>query len=904
MSRQGFGFAGYGVVRVCSQPLDAVARLSSPEVARLCDELERLRRDWAERAPRVAEELTALVPALDDRDRRRTVLALRRRLHRALEVPEDEFTTPDAAVPGAAELRRLAARRTELTARLAAEYETALAGERKALAAAALDPALRAGAQLSADGLVRNMDRYAAAVADGTAHGKRERMTESTVLNLLTRSALKPSPFGRLVHTRPVLLEPTADIAASAATAGGADATGAGDGVPVSVCRLPRQLVSWVERCLAETPGLRPAAVVRRAPVVAASAEGAVFLVRGRDGSREPASRERFVRVPAGPVVTALLAFPADEAVPEREVRERCAAPPGTAPQAAAAELDALFEQGVLARDLGVGDQHPHPVARLAELLPEYTDHTDPGPADCVRGLAAAETAFATADVERREHLVARITGHVGDLAAHCGVDVPPVDTARTLVYEDAVVSRPRREEPARWRRHLPDLEPWHRMLPAFDDGAHVRAVVADVVRDRFGPGPHRLLTLFAALSSPKLQPLLTERLTDLSADVPRQLRGLQDTVFELAAGDGEAVVDPRRVARLAGQLPPWVPRWSRVSWNVQHHPSPDGELLVVNGGSIGFGRAVSRFLPAYEAAGDDGFGDLVTADIARHDDARAPLTDLSAVLGINANVHPPLLGSHLRYPCAAPGPWGGGTGISLEDCWVAHDEDSGRLLLRHGRDGHELRLVMLNFLLNELAPRFYQFLGFFGSGSLANLAWWDRVDQRRVARRPADRDTVRRYPRVRSGSLVLARRTWKVPARLLPDVAGRTGVGLVREVRRWREELGLPERVFHRGFTLPDPLVPVSAEERHSWARTLARFPTSAERKPTFLDFTSVTGLLAWQRALRRCEGDITFQECLPVPDLDHPQPLDGRAATGGPAGDGGPFTEEFIVETTEGAP
>ncbi|MCH0541429.1 lantibiotic dehydratase [Streptomyces sp. MUM 203J] len=891
MSEPEIGFAGYGVVRVCSQPVDVVTRLSSPKVAQLCDELRELRQNWQDQAPRTAEELTSLVPLLDDRDQRRSVLALRRRLHRALDVPADDLAAlhhPDRAadVPGAAELRALAARRDELTARLETEWEAALRAERQVLASAARDRTLRAGAQLSADGLLQNMERYATAVAEGTAHGKRDRMTESTVINLLTRSALKPSPFGRLVRTQPVLIR---DGAAT-----GAPAPAPASGPQVSVCRLPRQLVSWVERCLADHPTLRSAAVLRRAPVVAVSPAGVVFLVRGRDGTHEPAAKERFVRVPASPVVTELLALPADAPAYERDVRARCAAHTDADPDATRAELDSLIRKGVLARDLGVGDQCPHPIARLVELLPE---DAEAGLRECVTGMAATEAAFETAGIDRRQDLIARIRRHVTDFAERCGVTTPPIDTARTLVYEDTVVARPRTEDASRWQPHLPALAAWHRLIPVFDDGAHVRAIVAELVRTRFGPGPHRLLTLFAALSSPKLQPLLTQRLTDLSATVPSTLRHLQDTVFALARPDGypdgdpcgaaaETVIDPRRALEAAEHLPPWIPRWSRVSWNVQHHPSPGGGLLVVNGGSIGFGRAVSRFLPSYSAVGDQGFGRLVTEDIARDDLASAPLTDLSAVLGINANVHPPLLGRHLRYPCGTPQEWGGNTGVSLEDCWAEFDEPTGRLLLRQGKDGPPMRLVMLNFLLNELAPRCYQFLNFFSPGSLANIAWWDRVDQRRGAR-----DEVRRYPRVRSGSLVLARRTWKVPAHRLPETAGRRGVALLEEVRRWRESLGLPERVFYRGFTLPDPLVPVSEEEQRTWARTLARFPASAERKPTFLDFTSVTGVLAWQRALRRHHGDMTFHECLPTVRDD------------GTEGHGAPFTEEFIIETTEGA-
>ncbi|GAT69288.1 lanthionine biosynthesis protein [Planomonospora sphaerica] len=880
MSDPGIGIAGYGIARVCSQPVSVVTRLSAPKLARLCDELADLRCDWRDRAPQVADGLTAVVPLLGDRFQRREVLALRRRLHRAADVSAAEIDAvlhrPGMpAVPGAAELGALAALRDDLARRLEDEYGAALDAEQRVLASLVRDGSLRAGAQLSADGLLHNMDRYADAVAGGNARDKRARATESTLVNLVARSALKPSPFGRLVHTHPIVFE---------------DRSASGQAPPLpgstvahrSVCRLPRQLVNWVERCLADHPGLRSAAVLRRAPVAGSSDKGVVFLVRGRDGTHEPAARERLVRVPPAPAVAELLTLQADVPVPERELLARFAALPGESTRSARSRLDALIERGVLARDLGVGEQAAHPIARLTELLPP---DCEPRLRECATGLAAAESAFEKAGIDRRQELIARIQRHVTDLADLCGVPTPPIEAARTLIYEDTVVAAPRPQDGDRWRRHLPALSHWHRLLPIFDDGAHVRTIIADLVREAFGPGPHRLLSLFTALSSAKLQELIAQRLTDLSAPVPARLRDLQNSVFDLAdAGDGvESVVDPRRAAEIAEDLPPWIPRWPRVSWHVQHHTSAGEDLLVVNGGAIGFGRAISRFLPAYAAVGDQGFTELVKREISGGDLESAPLTDLSAVLGINANVHPPLLGAHLRYPCSTPEEWGGGRGISLEDCWAEVDAGSGRLLLRNGRDGHPMRFVPLNFLLNELAPRFYQFLGFFSLGGMANLAWWDRVDQRR-----GPSDGVRRYPRVRSGNLILARRTWKVPAQLLPDLTDRSGASSFREVRRWRDSLGLPERVFYRGFTLPDPLVPMSEEEQHTWTRTLARFPTSAERKPTFVDFTSVTSVRAWQRTLRRGQGHMTFQECLPTVD-DAPREHDDR------------FTQEFVIETTE---
>jgi hypothetical protein len=203
---------------------------------------------------------------------------------------------------------------------------------------------------------------------------------------------------------------------------------------------------------------------------------------------------------------------------------------------------------------------------------------------------------------------------------------------------------------------------------------------------------------------------------------------------------------------------------------------------------------------------------------------------------------------------------------------------DDGVLTLRRHRDGPPMRLVPLNFLLNELAPQLYRFLGFFGIGSLANFAWWDRVDQR-----CDHRDRVRRYPRIRLDSVVLARRTWKVPPSELAELDGLDGLPALRAVRRWQHHHGLPDLVFCRKFTVPDPLVPLDPAERARKTRTLTQFPSSAERKPVLLDFTSVTSVRAWLRGLRRTSEDITFQECLPAPGSDPDSA----------------YTREFVVET-----
>lgn len=857
--------AGHGVVRVCALPAAALTGLSSATLVGLVDELADLDALWRRVAPETAERLTDLVPTLADRGARAAVLRLRRRLHRADDVPAADI----AALAGMPALADIAARRAELRQRLAAEYPAAWHAEQRALAELAGLRQIRSSAQLSSDGLLHNLDRYAAGVLAGHRTDKRSRSTETTLVHLVTRSVLKPSPFGQLVHTRPVRF--------------GADGPAAADR-PVSVCRLPRQLVNWLERTLAGLPALREHVLLRRAPAIAASPDGVSFLVRGRDGGDTPAAVERIVRVARDAVVDVLLGIAADEPVEPVELLGRCAAADPDGRPGHDDAVATLLAAGVLAADLGVGEQEPDPCGALVRLLP---DDCPPAVRVHVTALRDIETAFGDATPEERTTLLAGLRAAIGRLAGECGVALPPLDAARTLVYEDVVIAKPLAQAAGWWAPHRAAMGVLHRILPVFDDDAHVRATVADVVTELFGPGPHRLLPLYAALSAAKAKSVLAARLVDITRPATTELRAAQDRILGVALGAAiggadEISVAPDQLLAHADTAPGWASRWDRVSMHVQPYVDADGaSRLMLNTSAIGYGRAMSRFHAGYSAAGSAGAADTerLRAELAAGDDPTDRLTDLSAVFGVNGNVHPALFGQYLCYPCGTPGGWPGRS-IPVEDCWAVMA--GGRPRILDGRSGPPLRLVPLNFLLNELAPQFYRFLNFFSSGGIANLALWDRVDQR-----GGGGGTVRAYPRVRLDGVVLARRTWKVPVAYLPSPDGPDGLAGFRETRAWQRDLGLPDLVFTRHYTLPDPLVAVDPVRREQRTRSLLHFPSSAARKPVLLDFTSVTSVLAWRRSLRRAEEDLTVQECLPLP---------GACQPGAPRGT---HTREFVLET-----
>jgi hypothetical protein len=501
------------------------------------DEADALNAQWHAESRRVAEALTLVVPRLTDRGQRGRTLDIRRLLHRGAELTDAHLAhlahlaaLPDTGgeLDGLPRLRALLINRTEVTRELAEAYEQARRAEQVVLAELGLRPEILMSAQLTGANVAQNIRRFARDVATGQAGDKRSRTTEATLVNLVSRSALKPSPFGQLVHTRPVLL--TDDTETDVA-----DPPAVSEPGPLrSVCRLPRQLVDWVERTLCRHPDSRHAVVLRRAPIVARTKGGVALLVRGRDGTDQPAGAERVVRAAEDDLLAVVLDLPADQPVSMSELRERCAERFDASSAALQAGVEELVTSGVLAWDLGVGEQEFAPMLQLTRLLPP---DGDPRLRGAVGRLSDIEAGFGTMGPEQREAALAEVRRCVAELAELCDAPLPPLEAARSLIYEDLVTTRPRAESRADWQRHLPALATLHDLVPLFDDDAHVRAIVADVVRQTFGPGPHRLLPLYSALSTPKMRALLMRRLRELSAPVPMELRRLQDAVLGQAVG-------------------------------------------------------------------------------------------------------------------------------------------------------------------------------------------------------------------------------------------------------------------------------------------------------------------------------------------------------------------------------
>lgn len=252
--------------------------------------------------------------------------------------------------------------------------------------------------------------------------------------------------------------------------------------------------------------------------------------------------------------------------------------------------------------------------------------------------------------------------------------------------------------------------------------------------------------------------------------------------------------------------------------------------------------------------------------------------TDLTAVLGLNFNLHPRLTPHELLYPGSAARP--GATGVlTMADIVVRANPARPRLDLVSTVDGKPVDLVPLNFLFPGAAPRLYRFLSAFAPTAGYRTGLWDHLERCGFPV-PATR------PRMLLGDLVLDRRSWRLRASDVADLSGldRYELPAVARFERWRRANGLPRYTFFR--MPPQAAGPVASDPLEAARQWALQARHARLHKPHFLDSRNPFLLAVLARQLRDggAGTSVVFTECLPAPN---------DTAAGGTGG-----AEEFVIE------
>ncbi|MFI7441506.1 lantibiotic dehydratase [Nonomuraea indica] len=415
----------------------------------------------------------------------------------------------------------------------------------------------------------------------------------------------------------------------------------------------------------------------------------------------------------------------------------------------------------------------------------------------------------------------------------------------------------------AAWRPVLRDLDTVRRLVAVFDPDLLGKLAAAEHFLERYGAGASvPFLRFYRDAPVP-----LTEPRTPLhrgpgpggTPDGPaaRRLAGLRRETWDALYGgpvDGRGVVtaDPDVVDKLAASWPAFVRPAGSITCYGHLTPGPE---FVLNAVTTGYGRGTGRTRYLLARAGLTGgeAGTVAVAGIAAgvaaglvagieagvgtgggaEGGGRWPVAECLGSFGDHLNLRP-AAATPVDYPFTVtdrPGP-------ALTELRVSYDPDTQRLAL-HDADGAPVLPVHLGMTGERALPPAWSFLvRVFGEPPVAMPSPWGLGG--------TSADVVLARPRLRVGSVVLARAGWRTVAAELPIPAdGESDAGFVLRTARWLRRHGVPRRFF-------------------------ARFGTAGpggERRPMYVDVENHFLLLSLARAAARREGHVVLEEALPDP-------------------------------------
>lgn len=812
-------FFPHFICRVAGVPAGGLEDLVAVESVASCRALRELEAELGRLRDSLSEALFEAVGGLEDQELRRALLRLKRDVHN-LRPPDrsDLERVPRSLVPGLERYDRLIRSLREAEARYEARFEAELVRIRRRFQEAVTDEGFRNGVLFASLTLFDEIERYTKAPAERPA--AKARQVERSLLRYYTRTAVKTSPFSTFCAIVPGRIVP--------GRLGDDPPPGAsGFGNPREkscVLRLNKAMYPFLVQALTARPAVRRHLSVELNPTLRRM-DGRWFFLTGAG------RREVFQHLAPNPVLDLLLDVLRERSrLPLAALAETLLEDVEASEDEITAYLDRLVDAGFLLFRLGIREQELDWDRRLCRLLDGVEDGLARRTVRFLEEYRRLADAYAEAPLERRRALLERVTALVDGYFASVEETrgwIPGTETLfedaggnASLVLDlgdlgDLMAEYVRLTRPFIWllseqanMRHFftehygSDRVP---LLRFYEDyyREHLEVHLERQEQLRRKPSgeadeePDR--EVFERVSNPfRLE--LVDKLNEARGGLLRRIREL----WRAAPSAEEIVLERRDFEELTAGLPELDEPFRSVSLFAQYVPglvpgdsgSRDG--MVIDEVLGGFGKFFSRFLYLLPGEVEK---DLVASNRRF---TRSELAEICGDASFNADLHPPLLPEEIAYPTAEGGRAEKGSAreqISVADLAVEPDPRRPfRVRLVNVKTGREVIPVDLGFRNPRMRPPLFQMLSRMTPVSAFVLNPPEEPEEPGDTGREAPGHVVHRPRLSYRGRLVLARRRWTLPQALFPGRDRQESeAGCFLRIRRWREELGLPEEVFVR---------------------------------------------------------------------------------------------------------
>lgn len=798
----------------------------------------------------LGNKLFKVIPTLDDRNDRGEVISFRRRIHKLTtfngvsDLPKS-VASLSYIVKTFEEYLSISNKQTHLKQQISDEIQSWSTVSENSMKRLLQNSDLLSGIQLSGKYLFNNVK----SLTSSTGHTRKKRKKiESHLLSYAYRSALKPSPFGTFTEV-------------GATRFYNSDYSIENKEIRCSIVRVSRLLVKWIEAGFFNLNDYSDVLRVRLNNTVTRTNNNFLFVSNLDEEKRVALPGQQVRALQAGEITSLIYQYLKHHLFPPvssliKQIQQHTTLNHKRISQL----IKILNEIGFIYIDSCISDQESDQLGEILVRLSATDDQEIRSVANDIKILRDAENIFSKADIETRKTLLESMDTAICSIARKTRQSLPSEEELKAPLFEDLVTNG----NPKSWDANLlvsaqNDLETIIRIASVLDASVPRRLDLYSFFLEKYSGTSNRvhLLELFQAYySSGRLEenPILKLG-RGTNGNLLVEKRSEATDLVELIAKKADTGFIRSESKRLTDSLP------VATSTTINLQISPTGEdkpELVLNGLNTGHGVFFSRFAGVIPQKNDGwSLSDAVHRYINKKNNIQC---DLTAVLGLNFNIHPCLAPYEIEYP----GSISQRSSLSLANIDVIPDYKTKFLTMINQFTNKPISFIPMNFLIPIGAPPLYQFLQLFSPSINFNFNLWNELYD-------AGKSVpfLGYRPRIQLNNIILERASWRFKAKDIPEINGllQTNWEDLIAFDKWRNENGIPRHSFFLVQTEQDRKVLAGKVQLpmndFSYFDHLRH---ASVHKPHYLDSQNPYLLRIFAQTVSSCpDAIVTFTECLP---------------------------------------
>ncbi|MEK5295756.1 lantibiotic dehydratase [Bacillus sp. FSL R5-0659] len=582
------------------------------------------------------------------------------------------------------------------------------------------------------------------------------------------------------------------------------------------------------------------------------------FFVRGKDGTAKAFSNENFISIKDNKIVDHIIKLLKDRKKMKvnkmiSSIRENINY------KGEILELILYLESiGLVDIHLGLGEQEYDYLNGLVEVLKPIDNKLVQ---DCLKHLKEISkilSKFSKSNHKERRIYLNEISKQLKKIYMLLELELYH-DSKTSLVFEDVYYNgTDLKLNMGEWQENIKDLAMVGKLMPLFDDNI-LEKISMGIIFEELYSKDDRVDFLEFYQNYKKYENYQDVWRKVKQSEIYREIKILREEFYnylkEAIKESKETItIDHSWVKKFTHKFPKII---KNINYSIYFQIAHCGnkKLLVINKLGPGHGKHFSRYCNLFEKNSNSDFVNSIKSNyknISNHDKI---LVDLNAVMGLNINTHPPLLDNEITYPGCYPNE--GINQIYLSDIEIFYDEKTERIQLFSKRYKKIIELVPLGFLFPMLAPPLYKVLSSFTQTNGIEYSFWNKFINE-------NSKEVERLPRLMLGSIVLDRKTWKMPSNIINDQFSEDKTKSFLNIYQLFMSKKIPKHVFLRVANTVDAFSEndILEKDLNSWIDEIKK---TRYRKPQFLDSENYFHTEALKKIIQDARGSVTLQEVLP---------------------------------------